>query len=110
MMVDVLELKQDFKSHLTITEVCMKHKITLGEALCLIQPKYARNQSSPNRTNEHYIQELNGRFYIRKRRRNKIRSYGGYSTLEEAIKVRDKLMNCEWDRSKLEQIKKEVLQ
>ena len=53
-----------------------------------------------------YISILKGRkgFIIRK---NNV-YYGNYETLETARKVKKKLINCNWDKSKLNNIRKEL--
>lgn len=52
----------------------------------------------------HIISKKDGRFMIRKREVY----YGQYDTLEIAKKVKQKLIENEWDKSKLNKIRKEL--
>lgn len=35
-------------------------------------------------------------------------SYGSYDTLEDAVKVRDELIKCNWDKKQLNKIREET--
>ena len=49
-----------------------------------------------------------GRYRIRKKDNGKAVSYGTYATIEEAMMVRDKLVECDWDKKQLQKIKDEL--
>ncbi|WP_405316217.1 hypothetical protein [Methanobrevibacter sp.] len=55
-----------------------------------------------------YYDKIWGRYRIQKVINGRKISYGTYDTLEEAILVRDKLMECDWDKKQLQEIKDEL--
>lgn len=55
-----------------------------------------------------YYDKIWGRYRIQKVINGRKISYGTYDTLEEAILVRDKLMECDWNKKQLQEIKDEL--
>ena len=55
-----------------------------------------------------YYDKIWGRYRIQKIINGRKISYGTYDTLEEAILVRDKLMECDWNKKQLQEIKDEL--
>ena len=55
-----------------------------------------------------YYDKIWGRYRIQKIINGRKISYGTSDTLEEAILVRDKLMECDWNKKQLQEIKDEL--
>ena len=98
------EFQNDLNQGMTITEALQKHQLTLEYAFHQLQIQQSTKLRGEHRTktlqkrNPHqiYIQENNNRYYIRKRTRGKERFFGAYTSLEDAIKVRDALIEDGW--------------
>ena len=61
------------------------------------EPEYRRrgnNRGTYSRTGHLYINERDGKYYIR----NKGRWFGTYRTLEDAVKIRDWFITHRWDK------------
>lgn len=52
--------------------------------------------------------KLWGRYAIRKTINGKRMTFGTYASMDEACRVIEKLIECDWDKSKLDEIKKEL--
>lgn len=52
-----------------------------------------------------YYDKINKRYRIQKRLNKRKVTYGTYATLEEAMSVRDCLVECDWDKKQLQEIK-----
>ena len=98
------ELVEDMRSHMTIEEVLQKHNLSLKECCDLL---YYKTNNRKNRkrkyreTGEPYIRQDGKRFHIRKKINGRAVSFGGYNSLEDAVKVRDYLMEHGWYRNRL---------
>ena len=110
-MINVNELKQDFKSHMSVEEVLIKHKITFKEAIKLCskkepeKPKYKRRYEP---TGEDYIRKYGRKYVIRRNIKGKQKWFGSYKTLEDAIKVRDCLNEEGWSTYKVQPIREKL--
>ena len=107
-MVNVTELHQDMKT-MSITDACTKHCISFKEAVALLS-KY---NPYPKKTkfvqiDEPHINKYGNRFIIKKSIKGKLQHFGSYKTLEDAIKVRDYMMEHGWDKSKIKEVKQIV--
>ena len=99
------EFQNDLNQGMTITEALQKHQLTLEYAFNTLQKKQSTqmriktrktNYTKKHKTSHIYIQEVEGRYYIRKRTRGKERFFGAYTNLEDAIQVRDALEEDGW--------------
>ena len=110
-MVNISELRKDMKSHLTIEEVLIKHGITFKEAVTLLSKNQSRKKKQKRpyeKTDEKYISYYCKRYIIRKYVNGKMRSFGGYDTLEDAVKMRDYLMENGWYPNRVKAIRKRL--
>lgn len=107
-MVNLEKFRNDLRSGKSIEEVLETHKIDLGTALYLMQKhngirrrRRPKTQSSCT-TGEKYISRYGNKYWLRKTVNKKLRSFGRYDSLEDAIKVRDYMMVHGWYITKLE--------
>lgn len=100
------QFQEDLRKGMTIQEACTKYGITLDYAFKHMPKtktrkrnrKITKKQGRPRRhknkipyisCNEKNITCRYGKYFLRKRIRNKERVYGTYETLEDAVKIRD---------------------
>lgn len=112
-MVDISQLREDMKSYMTIEEVLEKHGITFQEAIKLLSKKQKRKPKRKSKrpyrkTGEKYISYYCNRYVIRKSVNGRLLGFGGYSTLEDAVKMRDYLMEHGWYQARVEAIRKRL--
>ena len=111
-MIDIIELKQDFKSQMTIGEVLIKHGLTFKEAVALCSIKQPRKPKKSSRhyepTGEEYIRKYGRKYVIRRNIKGKQKWFGSYKTLEDAIKVRDCLNEEGWSTYKVQPIREKL--
>ena len=104
-------LREDLKK-LSIEEVCEKHKLSFGEVVEIMaknQPrKPKKRKMGYHSTGERYISYYNKRYMLRRRINGKFRSFGGYMTLEDAIKMRDYLDEHGWHSKRVPNIRKKL--
>lgn len=99
------EISKDLKNG-TIEDTCMKHNITFKELV----ERSLRNNLPVNRDkgSDKFIYPRGKQFAIMKSIKGDFRYYGVYNTMEDARKVRNKLIDCNWDKSQLPSIHKEL--
>ena len=111
-MVNISQLRKDLKGELTLEEVCIKHNISFGEMVEIMarnQPRKPKNKSRKyHSTGERYISYYDKRYMLRRRINGKFRSFGGYETLEDAIKMRDYLDEHGWHSRRVPAIRKRL--
>ena len=106
-----LELfQQDLRNGMTITDACNKHRITFKYACENLPKAYKRNRRSRKQafTRTKFIQERNGKFYVRKylptsKKKGKTVSFGTYSSLEDAMKIRDHCVKYGWKQQSVDE-------
>lgn len=97
-----LQFRKDLQNGMTISEGLTKYKITLGEAFNALQ-YYNKPKISPTRTNEYNIrQNLQGHYFIIKWIHGKQTNFGTYTTVEDAVKIRDWFMENGWDKENID--------
>ena len=102
-MTDNLSLFQtDLRNGMSITDALQKHDLTFKQAFNTLnrkkigRPAKAEKQPRQSSTGEKYISQLLGRYYLRKKIKNKTVVFGTYKTLEDAVKVRDYCIKHGW--------------
>ena len=109
-----------FNPNLYVKDLLQKYKISRNEYNKLrkkiveeyqVDTKPTKFHPSPNNPeNMAYIHKHNiDKFAVIKLKDGKKVYFGAYETVDIAQKVRDKLIKCNWDKSKLDEIKCEVL-
>ena len=90
------KITRDLENGLSLEETLIKHNTNLK---ALFEGKSSENEwlhIQPTRCNHFMInKEVNG----------KTEGFGTYATLQDAIIIRDCLILCNWDKSKLAEIK-----
>lgn len=97
-MVNITELQKDFKSGMSIEDVLKKHKINLPVAMKLMNKRLTKQKKEYKSTGEEYISYQYEKYNITKEVNGKSKYFGGYDTLEDAIKVRDYLKVHGWNK------------
>ncbi|WP_458406011.1 hypothetical protein [Methanobrevibacter sp.] len=95
-----VEITEDLKSGLSIEDTLIKHGTNLR---ALFDPNYKKSE-----------QRFDSTTYIRYTKHNSVRivkwmngkdvQFGTYKNQEDALKVRNELIKCDWDKSRLEEI------
>lgn len=100
------QFQEDLRKGMTLTEACTKYEVTLEYAFKHMPKtitktrktrkkqgrprKFKRKNNIPYQpVKEKNITQRYGKYFLRKRIRNKERVYGTYETLEDAVKIRD---------------------
>ena len=97
-----LEFQTDIRNGMSIEKALTKHGLTLTETFTELhgQPRGRPRKPQPKRklethsTGEKYIQYNSGKYLLRKTNEY----YGRYDTLEEAVSVRDYLVEHGWSK------------
>lgn len=102
--------QNDLREGMTIQEALMKYNMSLEYAFKKLQHKSPKkSRYVPKQKNQtKYIQERNNHFYLRKAIRKKVKPFGTYSSLEDAVKVRDHCMRHGWKQTKIDEYCKEL--
>ena len=106
-MVNISQFYKDMQSEMTIPEVLEKHNISFKEACDLLTRKNKgirrkkRQKKRYESTGEKYIHKQNNKYFIRRSYKGTTRSYGGYYTLKDAVKVRDYMIRNGWYKNRL---------
>ena len=80
----------------------------LGEGL-IVSRRHGKERKITYRSNPTYIHNHNGFFRVQKWLDGCLVYFGEYRDYRVAEKVRDRLVECDWDKSQLPRIKREVL-
>ena len=99
------EIRSKLKNGTTINQVCTEYKISF-KTLVRLMSRLGRDYETPQDTNtgELYITYKRGRFNV-----NKGNTYfGGYYTLDDAVRVRDWFIFHRWDKRWIDRACKET--
>ena len=100
--VDVfLSFRNDLKGGMTLENALMKHQLSLREAFQYCHRKNLENECR-------FIYLTNGSFQVRRVVDGRNEYYYCCKELDEAVMVRDKLMEHDWDKAKMPEILKEL--
>lgn len=98
------QIQKELRNGATIESICEKYELTFKELCKLFISGNYTNTKSFSSTGKLYISYSGERYIIRRNRKY----YGAYSTLEDAVKVRDYLMINGWYRNRLNKICEEL--
>lgn len=102
-MVSV-ELTNDLKNGLSLEEALLKHNTSLREIFKDVNNYPVKRENRTPRTSEwKYIQYTQSHTYRIIKGKHRI-CYGTYKTFEDAKKVREELIKCNWDKKQLDNI------
>ena len=98
-------ISEDLKNE-TIENTCTKHNITFKELVewSLRNTLPADRYSDINK----YIYKVDSGYAIKKSIKAVYSYFGVYDSIEDARNVRDKLIDCNWDKNQLPSIVKEL--
>lgn len=115
-VVNMSEFKKDYQSGMSAHNLQAKYVLTPRQFRWLRDKIYI-NKRNPNRKrtgvrrilnnydfNEPYITVKDGKYIVRKGRIY----YGQYLTLEQAKYIKTRLIEEDWDKSKLDKIREEI--
>ena len=108
-MIDVEKFREDMRSGTPLDEVLKKHNLDIKTAMNMLikynnPPKKTKKRKRKNiysKTDELNIYKVNNQYIIKKSINKCVKSFGGYDTLEDAIKVRDYLNKHGWYHNRL---------
>jgi len=106
MINNLILLQADLQKGMSIEEALQKHNLTFKEAFTELD-KYKMGRPHKNKkqklkkgayaTGERYIRRtLQGHYYLRKQVRGKMRTFGTYHTLEDAVRMREHCKKYGW--------------
>lgn len=112
-MTTLTEFQQDLREGMTINDALIKHELTFKQACDTLHGYRIRRKKQPNNhcdsfTKEKYITYNRKKYLVRKNTNGKERYYGRYTTLEEAVIVRDYLEEHGWTKHNLKVIKERL--
>ena len=102
--------QQDLKNGMTLEDALIKHNLSFKQAVEMspVQRTNKKRQKDNVRKNmSRYIQLQGKSYHVRKTINGKTVSFGTFATLEDAIKVRDYLIEHGWNIVKMRQACKE---
>lgn len=98
------ELTKDLRNGLSLEEALQKHNTSLREIFKDINNYPIKTEQRTPRTEEwKYIQYTKNHTYRIIKGKHRI-SYGTYKNFEDACKVREELIKCDWDKKQLPKI------
>ena len=111
--------KKDFLNpKMTVKDLQQKYNINynnyrkLRERICdeeeITQKPTVSNNKKGILDDKTYVHKYGDGFAVIKYINNQRHYYGTYKNLETSKKIRDKLMECNWDKTQLQSIKEEV--
>lgn len=103
------EITQDLRLGMSLDDCLTKHNTNLRELFKQnTHPKGLIKPKKPRFNPAKYVQYRDDHYYIRKWLKGKIKLFGAYGTLEDAIKVRDELIRIGWKQKSVDKICNEV--
>ena len=96
--MSVKEFREDLK-HMTLDEALAKHNMCLKDLFNCHQNKTLEKRVKCNVPNIFEVHE--GCFTIQKTKNHVKEHYGTYHSLNDAVRVRDELEKCDWDKKQL---------
>ena len=114
--MNIFDFQDDLRNGMSLDDALVKHDLTLEKAFNMLcqrsvgRPAKARHDKPRYiKTGHKYIGTQNGnRFYIRKIIDGKWTTFGSYSTLADAIKVRDMCIKHGWIQTNVDGYCREV--
>lgn len=100
---EIQRFQDDLKNGLSIEQALRKYNISFREAIDSMPRFYGRKKKRKCRGRAKYIQQMDNRFHVRKTIKGKTRSFGSYSSLEDAIKLRDYCIEHGWKQRKVDE-------
>ena len=101
------EFQKDLRT-LTLDEALTKHGLTLKEAFTTLHHQLLYSKKKPQKPLIQYIQETNGRYYVKKQVNGKVRTFGTYTTLTDAKRLRDHCIKHGWKQKQVDNYCKEL--
>lgn len=111
-MGDIRLFQMDLRNGMKLEDALIKHRLDLPTAFELV-PKFRthHDDKSENKYNEYagkYILFRHNRFYVRKQIKGKTRMFGSYNSLEDAIAVREKMIEIGWKQKQVDKVCEEL--
>ena len=109
------KFQEDLQNGMSIEDACTKHQISFKEAFeNMERPQIQGHRSvaqmkaqKKSKTGEQYIRKIKHRYCIYRKVGEKTRYFGAYTTLKDAVKIRDYMGKHGWFIEKLDQYCKE---
>ena len=104
------KFQEDLQNGMSIEDACTKHQISFKEAFENMERPHIRGHRTvsqmktqrKSRSGEQYIQRIKKRYCIYRKINGKHMYFGAYSTLRDAVKIRDCLVKEGWCPDKLD--------
>lgn len=95
--VNIPKFRKDLKE-MTLEEALIKHNTNLKEVMSLIPIQGCINPDAPN-FKSRYIQKTDGKFYLRRYIDKELLLFGTYTSLDDAIAIRECCEEQGWIQS-----------
>ena len=100
-------LQQDLRDGMSIEDACTKYGVSFKYVVAnMPRPFKPRGKRKPKRaktyTGEKYIQHRDGHYSLRKNIKGRMMFFGTYSSLEDAMKVRDYCIVHGWKQRSID--------
>ena len=107
----IFDFQNDLKNGMSISEALQKHNLTFKKAFNMLShtsvgrpPKPRSEKRRVAKTGEKYIgSHESGSYFIRRLIDGEWTAFGSYSTLEDAIKIRDMCIKHGWVQSNVDE-------
>ena len=103
---------EDMKNGMSLENALQKHDVSFKDAVELLQKQSGRGKKKTQwnaKTGEKYISKTkNGKYLIRKNINGKMRYFGYYDNIQDAIKVRDYFSENGWYWQRLNAVQKRL--
>lgn len=108
-VIDVEEFRKDLRT-MSLEDTLIKHNVSLEEAMDCMPKTYTKPKPKKKRLKnvDRYIQERDGRFYLRKWINGKTLMFGTYNSLNDAKKVREHCEKHGWKQNCIKQYCEEL--
>lgn len=112
--MSIKAFQRDLQKGMTLHDALTKHQLTLKEAFQQAEKPIKHKSTPETYPASQYIQYQNGHYYLRKnvfsrkKGRPVTRMFGTYSTLEDAIQMREAQKKIGWKVTKVDELCKEL--
>jgi hypothetical protein len=109
-MINLEKFREDLRSGKSLDDVLKDHNLDIKTAMELLigfnrnVKEKKKRKSYYSKTNQKYVSKIGNKFYLRKTFNGKLKTFGKYSTVEDAVKVRDYLDKHGWYRNRLKSV------
>lgn len=102
------DFQEDLRDGMSIDDALRKYEITLDYAFHTLHKPLLYTRNPKKKRTHKYIQERNGKYYVRKQINGKIRTFGTYDSYNNAKRLRDYCIKHGWKQRNVDKYCEEL--